>query len=729
MLRGLFSRFGCVAMVFCLVIFSCLTTSCSGGGVAAREMVLVEFLLVDRSLRPVSPTGTEDLARNAQILFVFSEIVNANTVTQQTIQIRYGPTFQSVPEGSFSVNGNQVRFDPTVTAQGQPNPYGFRPVERYSVDIPNFEEQDQVVENADFDPNLTTFFTSYRTSDGFLRELIPPEILDVFFIPDPDPLTKNIPGNGILAFLFTEPMQIGSFIQGPSDDSGPDVNTTIDVRYTPGDQINIDNLVANFAVPGTFSQNAAATIAFFRPTFSFGNKKLVFTAQVFQGLTDLSGNLLINPQSYGPFTCDGTGIETGKVITEDFLTQDPNVIDFIETDADWGVSEPGVLKSVPISSRNAYLFGYPYADGLAGGGGSLSGNGQYAAIVDPLTGADLNNFVTGINPPTSAGRRAMWSYSDTEIGAPGSVTAIGWGPDSNATFAAFHQQIIMRMGFQEGNSMTLGTSFSGNYAGGADAILYNGSYSIVQAANHGNTPGHPVTPHQGPYLDNFGCTSPNMTSIANWNLPLFSATGFYGWPELTQFFEWDAGDENVDNDSVLIFDVSVTEGDSFQQFRAWFGVTFPCSGVLITGFPGRRLYATFEEDQANPTTNLTAGILNPEPTIMDMCFTITKRVSVAQSTFYPAAVTFGPNTDYRPAELSPQVQVGGAQLVVEFQGAEIVDMDNITINAAGQSTGWTQDIDDLDGMDRVRWRVFLIANLEELTLARLVQLRIPMVSN
>ena len=53
--------------------------------------------------------------------------------------------------------------------------------------------------------------------------------------------------------------------------------------------------------------------------------------------------------------------------------------------------------------------------------------------------------------------------------------------------------------------------------------------------------------------------------------------------------------------------------------------------MLLPGFPNRRLRATYEEDEANPTTNFFGGILNPEPTIMDMCFTITKRVSIAQS--------------------------------------------------------------------------------------------------
>ena len=172
MLRHLLTRPGGLALAVVVLGLAGLTTSCGGGsGYAAKDMVLVEFLFVDRALVPTAPTGTENLPRNAQILMVFSELVDPGSVNDQTIQIRYGPTGQSVPKGSFSIDGNTVRFDPTVTAQGQPNPFGFEPVTQYLVDIPNFEEQPAVVSNLDADPNLVTFFTTFVTSDGFLREL------------------------------------------------------------------------------------------------------------------------------------------------------------------------------------------------------------------------------------------------------------------------------------------------------------------------------------------------------------------------------------------------------------------------------------------------------------------------------------------------------------------------------------------------------------------------------
>ena len=747
MLRRLIKGPGSIATIASVIILSSFMTSCGGSGTAAKDMVLLEFLLVDRAQVPVAPTGTENLPRNAQILMVFSELVNPFSVSNQTIQIRFGSNFQSVPEGSFSVTGNTVRFDPTVTSQGQPNPFGFEPVTQYIVDIPNFEEQQDVLQNLDFDPNLSTFFSIFTTSAGFLRELIPPQIVGVGFIPDPDALTGNIPANGLFYLDFNEAMDPATFIAGPSastviaNGGAIPTTTTVDIRYTNapinagGGLVVVDPgppmLEIGEPVAGTFSFDASATRYFFRPTFSFGNQKFIFTAQVFQGLKDLSGNLLVNPGSFGPFTCDGTGIDNGKVISEDFLTtgaQDPTT-----SDADWGATEEGILKGVDITSRDVYIFSYNYADDF--GTNADSGRGQYAAIVDPLTGADLNNLVSGVSPATSLGRRAMWSYGDLEIGASGSVTAAQWGPDSNATFAAQYDNVILRMGFQKNDSISLGTSFSGNYEG-SPAVVYNGDYSVTQNANVGNTPGHPITNHVGGYPTNPGCNPTNGVGVIfPWNAPLFDASGFFPWPELTTFFEWDQGSPGVENDSVFLFDASVTEGDSFQQIRSWFGSTFPCSGVLLGGIPNRRLYATYEEASANPETNFGAGILNPEPTVMDMCFTITKRVSIGQSFFYtdpgnpnqtPGGSTFGALTDYRPAEVLPAIQAGGAQVVLEFQGATLVEADRRTINQAAPFTGWTQDIDDLDGLANIRWRCSLISNLISLEVARVAQIRIPM---
>jgi hypothetical protein len=726
MLRSLLSRAGGVAAGVAALTGACLSTSCGGGGESARQMALVEFLYVDRSLSPTAATGTTSLPRNAQLLLKFSEEVDPGSVTNQTIQIRSGTGL--IPQGSFSVNGNQVRFDPTVTSQGQPNPFGFDPQVQYTVYIPSFadqlaDHQIGVVQNRDADPNQTTFRTAFTTSAGYLRELIPPQVLDVFFEPAPELLTGNIPGNGRMAVVFSEAMDPGSFLQGPQT-LPLTPSTTIDVRYDPLIQVNIDNFVAGTAIPGFFTNDPSATIFYFNPLFSFGNKKLVFYLQCLQGLRDLSGNQLVNPRFFGNFTCDGKGISTGKLLTEQFL----NTIDMdgSATDAIWGTQTVGTLQGQAVTSRQAMVFGYREA-----GNNPNSGRGQYAAIVDPLMGAALNQFVPNINPPTNAGRRVLIAFHDYEVGAGGTVTAALWGPDSNATFAALYQSIYLRMGYQATASMNLATSFSGNYSG-TPQVLYNGDYQVAQNANIGDTVGEPQFQHDfnPPYQENPGC------QVGGWNAPLFSASGFYAWPAFTTNFDWNPGTA-TDDDAILLWDMSVPEGDTWQQQRGWFAVTFPCSGVLIGGYPQRRLYSTYEDDTANPVANLAAGILNPEPSIADTSFTITKVTSVAQSLFYTEPAhpsqaaggnTFSDLTDYRPAVLQPAIQAGGATVEIFFQGADAVANDRRTINQAAPFTAFTKDINACDGMKCIRWQIRLTSNLQDGTVAKITRVQIPMVS-
>jgi hypothetical protein len=704
-------------------------TSCGGGdSVPARQMALIEFLFVDRALNPTQPTGTQNLPRNAQILMIFSEEVNPATVDTQTIQIRFGPQFQSVPVGSFSVDGNSVRFDPTVTAQGEPNPFGLQAETQYSVGVPNFEEQPRVVENRNHDPLLTTFFTSFKTSDDYLRELVPPEVLRVFFVPDPDALTGQVPGNGSMAFEFSEPMDPSVFVSPCSDD--PTNPPCIQVRFDADAQINRDNGLVNTAVspnvghliPGHFTRNAAATIYFFHPTFSFGDRKYVFNATLSQCLTDLSGNLLINPRTFGDFTSDGLGRRTGRILGESF----DNTTDMDPSgDADWGVTEDGVLQGLPLTTRQVYVFSYPQVQG------NNTHGGQYAALADPLIGAALNNQVPVINPPTSMGRRVMWAFSDAEIGPDGSITDAAWGPDSNATFAAFYPNVILRCGYQVANQMSLSPSFSGNYEG-QPTVVYQGTYTVSQKQNVGNVV--TVAPVNGyPFVG-----PPNGFCTATWNDPLFNSTGFYAWPTFTNVFEWDDGEGGVANDRVLLFDASVKEGDRWQQIRAWFAVTFPCSGVPIPGYEHRRLYATYEEDDANPTNNPGGGIYNPEPSISDTAFTVTKIVSIAQSRWYTdgtqptnsTQTTFGDASNYLVPMLDPPVQEGGATIVVQFQGADAVEADRRTINqAAPFLPTFVDDVDDCDGYRNVRWRIQLRSNLNSGAVGRLHCVQLPVLDD
>lgn len=730
---------GALALVGALATGASLA-GCGGGGAgAAKPMVLVEFLFVDRSLQPSFPTGVQALPRNAQIVFQFSELVDPTSVNNQTISIRYGPQFQSVPLGSFSVDGSKVIFDPTVTQQGTPNPFGFDAVTQYVVELPSAAISNDVVENLDNDPLLTTFLANFTTSDGYLRELIPPTIVSVDFIPARDPFTKQVKGDSIVALTFSEAMDPSSFTLATG--TAPTVTDTVDIRYrnlSPNPNANNPTAnaiggVENVAIPGRFTHDPSAKIYYFKPSFSFGSggTNYDFAISLFQGLKDLSGNTIVNPGSFGPYIADGTGIPIGKQLAEGFDTVvDRSTLPGSNT-ADWGVTVPSELDGAAITTKRAIISGWRET--------VKTNQGQYNGVIDPLIGAKINTYVTGLNPPTIDGRRTMYAFNDDEVGKNGTITSIAWGPDTNATFAAKYPDLVLRLGYQKTNTISLATSFAGNYAGNP-LIVYKGSYSVAQKKNVGNV--ETPVPAQSP-VGNSGCTQP-VPAPGDLQC-LFAYTGYYDYPALTSYFDWDEGDPAVASDSVLLLDVSVKEGDTWQQIRNWYGVTAPNSGFLINGYPKRRLLSTYEADDPNPQESFYAGILNPEPSISDTSFTLTQRISLAQTCFYTplpgdaggpypssagdvsSQTTFGTKSDYFAAIISPEIQKGGASYLIEYQACtQIQTSSNRTlINAAFPSTPWTTNINDCDRYPYIRWRLTLTANLISNTVPKITSIVIP----
>jgi hypothetical protein len=259
------------------------------------------------------------------------------------------------------------------------------------------------------------------------------------------------------------------------------------------------------------------------------------------------------------------------------------------------------------------------------------------------------------------------------------------------------------MGYQAAGAGSLGPVLSASYRE-PPTVVYDGPYSVAAVADVGNPAGQPTTPHVGGYPQGLGCNGAPGAPGGH-NAALFVYTGWYPWPCLTTPFPWDAGDPQVANDSRLIFDASVQAGDFTQRLRAWFAVTYPCSGILVPGYPDKRVYGTYEGDGANPPENFAAGILNPEPSTVDMSFTITSQVSTAQSLFLAGA--YGDDTDYDPPTVVPATQAGGAVVALRFQGADAVEADRRTIDLSAPATGWVSDINACDGMQYVRWRVLL----------------------
>ena len=68
-----------------------------------------------------------------------------------------------------------------------------------------------------------------------------------------------------------------------------------------------------------------------------------------------------------------------------------------------------------------------------------------------------------------------------------------------------------------------------------------------------------------------------------------------------------------------------------------------------------------------------------------------------------------------------------ATVLVEYQGADAVMADGVTIDTGSAFTGWTTDINQCDGMQNIRFRVTLTSDLAAATVARLDRISIQMV--
>ena len=382
-----------------------------------------------------------------------------------------------------------------------------------------------------------------------------------------------------------------------------------------------------------------------------------------------------------------------------------------ETTADWNnvAIEAGVLRSIPVTSRTATIFGYTFANN-----GVTSGRGQYRPENQLLMGNDFAQANPNLDPAAALGRRMQMAFSSAEIGAAGTITAVEWGPDRNATVAATYSNVRLRLGYQAQDAMDLTASLTGNFDG-APTQVYSGPYSVAATTNVGNTANEPVGTHVGGYAENPGCNAGGT-----WNQPLFDFTGFYAWPTPSATFDWDPA---YASGAVLLFDASVTLGTATQTIRSWAARTFPCSGILIGGFPERVARSTYEGAGANPADNFQAGILNPEPAVCDTRFTLTTLRSIGVSLFFEGA--YGTNNDFDSASLLPSTQQDSASVLVEYQGAQAVQADRRTIDESLAFTPWTTNANDCDGFRYIRFRITLRADASTLAPARVDRIVIP----
>jgi hypothetical protein len=273
------------------------------------------------------------------------------------------------------------------------------------------------------------------------------------------------------------------------------------------------------------------------------------------------------------------------------------------------------------------------------------------------------------------GIRWQTSYSVADLGSDGSITELAWGPDSNALFAATYPNIQIRIGHLDNVTGVLGTVFADNFVDGVPVPQYDGQYGVPQRAN--------IDP---PGLD----------------------TGYWPYPRLSSPFDYNG-------ETAIVVDMQVSPAGTCQTHRCWF------NGAAAGSF---RRFAVATDRNADKDNFTIAGGGSPQ-VVYDARITKRRRKTMAQSLWYEAR-SDSPN--YADPIVSPPFQAGGAEYILEFQGANgMPDPNDLTqmIPNPISETPWNTNINSVDLKRFVRFRLTLYANLNSDTVPRFTSIQLP----
>jgi len=624
--------------------------SSGGGGKADRDLRVIEF----------NVDGRTDVYRNEPIEVRFSAAVKRRSVDGRTIRVLTGPNLLTLVEGAYLVDGNRVVFDPTRTqtrvdldghTAEADRPFGFDASADHRVYVPG-PPRPETVENRAGRGILGEYVGTFRTSDLYLPEQEPPEFTGVGgagglgFRPEPaagDPVAYDAE----IVLEFSEPILPASM----------DAGSTVLVRNLDV----LDFLGRPIEVPGTLAPEADGRTWVFTPSFHYGTGPYRISVELTSGITDLARNPLALPRVLEFTTEHNPDVDTIGVLSESF---DTNAFeDVVATDAEWNTTVPGELRGGAITRS---VVSVNYVPQLP--------NSNVALVDFPLVSANG----TSVCPTWPKGARVQASYAAADIGMPGAITEVYWGPSSNALFAATHSNLKIRLGHTKNASGVLGSTFSKNFRDGEPSPHYDGVYHVPQDSNVNATPGT-ITP----------------------------VTNHWPFPKLTTPFEYDGKDG-------LVLDFQADGANDCQLLRAWF-----FGAVGVAGSPGAR-------NVVGTTKSATTGdFTSGQPLVYDMAFEIRRRLTRARSRFYDTAQ---PKPDYAEPILSPPVQPGGADFTLEWQGAHGMPDpadDSKVVPDPATETPWSASIDVADGHRFLRLRLVLIANLNSETVARFERIAIP----
>lgn len=699
-------RRACCAVV--LGAMSVSTIRCGGGGGAGgveRAPAVVSVRFVGTDGQDIAAVNPAYVPRNAWVELTFEAPIDPATVGEPFIRVRRGPNFSEPSLGRFQVDGARILFDPTVYATGLARPYGFDALTEHELRIPAGVPTGEMVRSRSGLPILNTFVFRFVTANGWVEESTPPRLVGHAFLPGRRP-DGTVDARASIQLEFDEPIDPATIHTAVG--VGPGFADAFDVRFSSTDPYNQAAGIAGSPILMNATLVGAGRSVRLDPVHGYGDRRFAFEVRVLPGLRDLAGNGLSPAEALGPFYGAGEGAAPTALLGEGF--DGPIDRDTAATGADWSL---GSLVANPVTSRRVYVRSATQASLDV----AALRAGLYFPSSDPLTGAALNAAGGGpVVPATNLGRRVMLAFSGAELGAGGSIVSVGWGPDRNATFTSNYAELIVRLGYSVNEGTEPSGTFSGSYES-APMVAYDGPYAVAQRANVGN---------ETPALVN----ATGVPAFQN----LYDYTGFVEYPRLTTPFDWDAL-----HGKALLLDVSATEGQTWQDVRAYF--PGPLLVYAPNPPPNRRIVGIFNVDTPVPAATL--FVPNPDRSIQDTAFTIARIKSIAVSRFYtpgpsdpsgasyapPHSIgrTFGVRSDYDAAVLLGAPPPIGTSMLVEYQGAMALDPagGRTVIDLTQAATAWTKNVNDCDGYPYVRWRVTLVGDFQTGAVPSLDAIAIP----
>lgn len=357
----------------------------SPGAEASNPLVVKRFLLgrldpLTNKFIATGGRGTQNVFRDNMIMVVFTApVITASTsndvvraqiddnLNNRTIQIGVpaGPGLFIQAEGTFfqyvlkaydSGSGqyvdkrryrNRILFDPTGRPDLFPqpespdeNPYGFLANSQFTVEIPGIDTSPKTVKSVDGRPLLTTFTTTFRTTDKYLQDYKQPSIVSVVGIDAPTiPLDgrTNVDSRADVVATFTEPM--------------------LPAAFDPNSSFRVYNATQGRYVTGTVRASPDGLSFTYRPAFGYGQGPSNIQVTLTTALTDRSNNALdkgltINFQSeFDPFA------KSFNVVTEPFndKSMEDSTYPAVYAKAVWSPTNFPVLQAAFSSAYFEYV--------------------------------------------------------------------------------------------------------------------------------------------------------------------------------------------------------------------------------------------------------------------------------------------------------------------------------------------------------------------------------------